>query len=204
MKPSTSTPSKHITTIKKIKLTHSAGPKGSSPKKKGSPVKKGGLSVKLTTSAPSSASKKKKFDSIFGEMLGPKDGDTSACQPTQKDKALFDKTLSESAQALATKSQTTGVPSPSYPSPSASDPSARIPKIQIGDFVIDTWYSAPYPEEYNSLSILYICEFCLKYMKSELVLQRHMVWGWFLYLLELASDLFFYKKGQVLYATSAW
>ncbi|KHJ41776.1 PHD-finger [Trichuris suis] len=45
--------------------------------------------------------------------------------------------------------------------------------IVIGKWVIDSWYSAPYPQEYARLNKLYVCEFCLKYMKSNDVLTRH-------------------------------
>ena len=180
------TPSKTplVSTIKKIKLTHSAGPKAatptpaqSSPKKKGSPLKKG-LLIK-TPSATSSSAKKKtparsKPDSIFGDILSAKDADISACQPTQKDQTLFEQTLLESDRALALKAQEALASAPPAGSQSGGQ-STRIPRIQIGNYVIDTWYSAPYPEEYNTLSIMYLCEFCLKYMKSEFVLQRHMV-----------------------------
>ena len=30
---------------------------------------------------------------------------------------------------------------------------------------IKVWYQSPYPEEYTVLPKIYICEFCLKYMK---------------------------------------
>ncbi|OAD70017.1 hypothetical protein PHYBLDRAFT_156094 [Phycomyces blakesleeanus NRRL 1555(-)] len=49
----------------------------------------------------------------------------------------------------------------------------KITKIQFGDYFIDTWYVAPYPEEYSSHPLLYICEFCMKYMKSSYVAGRH-------------------------------
>ncbi|XP_037068713.1 histone acetyltransferase KAT8-like [Pollicipes pollicipes] len=42
-----------------------------------------------------------------------------------------------------------------------------IDKIQIGKYEIDTWYFSPYPDEYMKQSKLYICEYCLKYMKQE-------------------------------------
>lgn len=42
-----------------------------------------------------------------------------------------------------------------------------IDRVQIGKFEIDTWYFSPYPEEYGKCSKLWICEFCLKYMKME-------------------------------------
>ncbi|XP_078349684.1 histone acetyltransferase KAT7-like [Oculina patagonica] len=45
--------------------------------------------------------------------------------------------------------------------------------IEFGSFEIDTWYSSPYPEEFQRLRKIYLCEFCLKYMKSQTVLRRH-------------------------------
>lgn len=47
--------------------------------------------------------------------------------------------------------------------------------IRFGEFDIDTWYQAPYPEEYSMVpdGRLWICEFCLKYMKSRFMAQRH-------------------------------
>ena len=47
--------------------------------------------------------------------------------------------------------------------------------IVLGSFEIDTWYSSPYPEEFQRLRKIYICEFCLKYMKSQTILRRHVV-----------------------------
>ena len=49
-----------------------------------------------------------------------------------------------------------------------------IDKIQIGKYEIDTWYFSPYPEEYGKQSKLFICEYCLKYMRLEKSYQRHM------------------------------
>jgi hypothetical protein len=53
----------------------------------------------------------------------------------------------------------------------------RIRTIRFGDFDIATWFDAPFPEEYNSLpdGRMWICEFCLKYMKSDFVELRHRV-----------------------------
>lgn len=31
--------------------------------------------------------------------------------------------------------------------------------------ILKVWYQSPYPEEYTVLPKIYICEFCLKYMK---------------------------------------
>ena len=47
--------------------------------------------------------------------------------------------------------------------------------IELGQHEIDTWYFSPYPDEFAKCDKLYMCEFCLKYMKSERTLQRHKV-----------------------------
>ncbi|XP_051573675.1 histone acetyltransferase KAT7-like isoform X3 [Myxocyprinus asiaticus] len=49
-----------------------------------------------------------------------------------------------------------------------------IKTIVFGRYELDTWYHSPYPEEYARLGRLYMCEFCLKYMKSQTILRRHM------------------------------
>ncbi|KAK5881336.1 hypothetical protein CesoFtcFv8_022148 [Champsocephalus esox] len=52
--------------------------------------------------------------------------------------------------------------------------------IEFGKYEIQTWYSSPYPPEYSRLQKLYLCEFCLKYMRSKNILQRHTKkCGWF-------------------------
>ncbi|CAF0870228.1 unnamed protein product [Brachionus calyciflorus] len=51
----------------------------------------------------------------------------------------------------------------------------RLPEyITFGKYLIETWYSAPYPHEYVQKKILHICEFCLKYCKSKQVLELHL------------------------------
>ncbi|XP_028287877.1 histone acetyltransferase KAT6B isoform X4 [Parambassis ranga] len=59
--------------------------------------------------------------------------------------------------------------------------SIRCPAvIEFGKYEIQTWYSSPYPPEYSRLQKLYLCEFCLKYMRSKSILQRHTKkCGWF-------------------------
>jgi hypothetical protein len=47
--------------------------------------------------------------------------------------------------------------------------------VKFGSYEIQTWYSSPYPAEYGSLDKIAICEFCLKYKKCAVSLQRHMV-----------------------------
>uniref|UniRef100_A0A665XAQ8 histone acetyltransferase n=1 Tax=Echeneis naucrates TaxID=173247 RepID=A0A665XAQ8_ECHNA len=62
-----------------------------------------------------------------------------------------------------------------------STDSLRCPAIiEFGKYEIQTWYSSPYPPEYSRLQKLYLCEFCLKYMRSQNILQRHTKkCGWF-------------------------
>ncbi|XP_077591478.1 histone acetyltransferase KAT7-like isoform X2 [Stigmatopora nigra] len=55
-----------------------------------------------------------------------------------------------------------------------SEGSNMIKIIVFGRYELDTWYHSPYPEEYARLGRLYMCEFCLKYMKSQTILRRHM------------------------------
>jgi hypothetical protein len=59
----------------------------------------------------------------------------------------------------------------------ASPHSLRIRTIRFGEFDIQTWYDAPFPEEYATIpdGRLWICEFCLKYMKSRFGAVRHRV-----------------------------
>ncbi|KAK9738897.1 MYST family zinc finger domain [Popillia japonica] len=45
--------------------------------------------------------------------------------------------------------------------------------IEMGKFEMEVWYQSPYPEDYARLPKLYICEYCLRYMKSRTILQRH-------------------------------
>ena len=39
--------------------------------------------------------------------------------------------------------------------------------------ILKVWYQSPYPEEYTVLPKIYICEFCLKYMKVVLAFQTN-------------------------------
>ncbi|KZT07692.1 uncharacterized protein LAESUDRAFT_724683 [Laetiporus sulphureus 93-53] len=51
----------------------------------------------------------------------------------------------------------------------------RIRRIRFGDYDIETWYDAPFPEEYANIpeGRLWYCEFCLKYMRSKFMAGRH-------------------------------
>lgn len=82
-------------------------------------------------------------------------------------------------QAIPLTPDTTTTPhaSPVVVQTTPAGQSQKINKIRFGQFDIDTWYSAPYPEEYQHVpeGRLWLCEFCLKFMKSGFVAGRHRV-----------------------------
>lgn len=49
----------------------------------------------------------------------------------------------------------------------------NIQTIYLGRHLIEPWYFSPYPQELINTPILYICEYCLKFMKSMKCLERH-------------------------------
>lgn len=66
--------------------------------------------------------------------------------------------------------------------------------IQFGKFQIYAWYFSPFPEEYGKQSKLWICEYCLKYMRLEKTYRYHQVLKFFyinvsLYLFQMHLDL---------------
>ncbi|KAE8266724.1 hypothetical protein A4X09_0g5621 [Tilletia walkeri] len=85
--------------------------------------------------------------------------------------------MSASQPVASTSAHTLNSPStPNKTSSSAESGSAMpIKCIRFGEFDIDTWYQAPYPEEYSLVpdGRLWMCEFCLKYMKSRFMASRH-------------------------------
>ena len=50
----------------------------------------------------------------------------------------------------------------------------NIEMIELGRHRIRPWYFSPYPIELTTLDTIYICEFCLKYLKSRTCLERHL------------------------------
>uniref|UniRef100_A0AAG5DMW3 Histone acetyltransferase n=1 Tax=Anopheles atroparvus TaxID=41427 RepID=A0AAG5DMW3_ANOAO len=48
-----------------------------------------------------------------------------------------------------------------------------IDKLRIGKYEIDTWYFSPYPEEYGKVGTMYVCEYCLRYMRLPMTLKAH-------------------------------
>lgn len=50
----------------------------------------------------------------------------------------------------------------------------NVELIELGRHRMKPWYFSPYPQELVSLSCIFICEFCLKYVKSRTCLGRHL------------------------------
>jgi histone acetyltransferase MYST1 len=49
----------------------------------------------------------------------------------------------------------------------------NISKIIMGGWEVEAWYFSPYPEDYANCETLFICEYCLKYMKSVRTFHKH-------------------------------
>ncbi|TFK40263.1 hypothetical protein BDQ12DRAFT_711658 [Crucibulum laeve] len=91
---------------------------------------------------------------------------------------LRSSTLNHSSSFISTKyNAPSASPVPSTPGPisKAEPPGLRIRTIRFGQYDIKTWYDAPFPEEYANIpdGRMWICEFCLKYMKSKFGAGRH-------------------------------
>ena len=101
----------------------------------------------------------------FGEKLTLEQADTGPCTPDAFDRQAFKDAMEPEPEPLNISEMDGEM--------EAYKSVQRIPKVQIGPHVIDTWYAAPYPQEYNNLNCLYLCEHCFKYVKSEFALERH-------------------------------
>ncbi|XP_047916062.1 histone acetyltransferase KAT6B isoform X3 [Anser cygnoides] len=128
------------------------------PRKKVS-QKQSCTSLVLATDTEIKLSIKQENTDVF--LVGSKD------TVTQEDLEVFKQARELSLEKIGCKN--TGETSGRYPS-----------VIEFGKYEIQTWYSSPYPQEYARLPKLYLCEFCLKYMKSKSILLRHSKkCGWF-------------------------
>jgi histone acetyltransferase SAS3 len=111
----------------------------------------------------------------YGGILSEVDQDTSKTLPTQFDRDRFEQArlkAEEEWQQKVKESELNGEATP-HASQKVSGPPSKIKSINFGGYEIETWYAAPYPEEYSRNRVLYICEFCLKYMNSDYVAWRH-------------------------------
>ncbi|CAG8453023.1 13376_t:CDS:2 [Ambispora leptoticha] len=109
-------------------------------------------------------------DLPFGGKLTEEEADLTKTTPDQNDKIKFERAKTQ-AEAKNPKSESQATEEKTQHDFIETTP--KIQKIRFGDWEIDTWFVAPYPEEYSLHEVLYICEFCLKYMKSQFVATRH-------------------------------
>ncbi|KAL2798359.1 hypothetical protein BJX66DRAFT_44932 [Aspergillus keveii] len=111
----------------------------------------------------------------YGGILSETDADTSKTLPTHHDRERFEIARQKAEEVWQKRllEAETGVETVHHASQKVSGPPSRIKYINFGGFEIETWYAAPYPEEYSRNRVLYICEFCLKYMNSDYVAWRH-------------------------------
>jgi histone acetyltransferase SAS3 len=112
----------------------------------------------------------------YGGILSEGEADTSKTFPLAADRDRFETARQKAEEDWKAKmAATNNLPEPTKLSQKMSGPPSKIKCINFGGYEIDTWNAAPYPEEYSRNKILYICEFCLKYMNSDYVAWRHKV-----------------------------
>ena len=107
---------------------------------------------------------------FFLNKLNETECDTTRCTPSKQDATFF-----EAAVKLANQDTTNQTTTTTTTIDADKNIVSKTEKIKIDKYLIDTWYSAPYPEEYNRSPVLYLCQFCFKYTKSQLSLDRHQV-----------------------------
>ncbi|KAI8390145.1 acyl-CoA N-acyltransferase [Blakeslea trispora] len=112
------------------------------------------------------AEQDEEFFQTFGHKLTKIEANIKRGTPTETDVVKYEK-----AKHKAEDNKSPGQQTDSEGTSSIDVP--KIKQILFNNYLIDTWYVAPYPEEYSQSSTLYICEFCMKYMKSSFVADRH-------------------------------
>jgi histone acetyltransferase SAS3 len=110
----------------------------------------------------------------YGGILTEAEADTSKTLPQPEDRRRFDDARQKAEEEWKLKTAAALAEQETVKKPrKVSGPASQIECINFGGWEIDTWYAAPYPEEYSRNRVLHICEFCLKYMNSEYVAWRH-------------------------------
>ena len=110
----------------------------------------------------------------YGGVLSEADADTSRTLPLQADRVRINEARQKAEDDWKLKvahSEAEG--EAKARTQKLAGPPSKIKCVNFGGFEIETWYAAPYPEEYSRNRVLYICEFCLKYMNSDFVAWRH-------------------------------
>jgi histone acetyltransferase SAS3 len=109
----------------------------------------------------------------YGGILTDAEADTSKTLPMAEDHRRFEEGRLKAEDEWAARNAALAELEPPKKARKVNGPASQIECINFGGYEIDTWYAAPYPEEYSRNKVLYICEFCLKYMNSEYVAWRH-------------------------------
>ncbi|KAI3643768.1 hypothetical protein MP228_009932 [Amoeboaphelidium protococcarum] len=98
---------------------------------------------------------------VFGGKLTTAEADISSTVPDQTARTLFSDAKAQSLSMLQPYKQ--------Y----AWEDMPKIDKVIFGQYEIGTYYSAPYPEDFNKHEKLFVCSQCLYYTSSEYVYGRH-------------------------------
>lgn len=110
----------------------------------------------------------------YGGVLSEIDADTSKTLPLQADRVKFSEARQKAEEEWKLKVANSEIDGETKArTPKLAGPPSKIKCVNFGGYEIETWYAAPYPEEYSRNRVLYICEFCLKYMNSDFVAWRH-------------------------------
>lgn len=114
----------------------------------------------------------------YGGILTDADANTSATLPGPMERQRFDKARDQADDERRARIRYMSTGTANHGQRQNVERAAGASKIEcihFGEHEIDTWYAAPYPEEYSRNKVLWICEFCLKYMNSEFICWRHKV-----------------------------
>jgi histone acetyltransferase SAS3 len=112
----------------------------------------------------------------YGGLLTEMEADTTKTFPMAADRKRFEDARQKAEEDWKHKvAAASSAGEHSKVSSKLTTAVSKIKCINFGGFEIDIWNISPYPEEYSRNKILYICEFCLKYMNSDYVAWRHKV-----------------------------
>ncbi|KAL8688638.1 MAG: hypothetical protein Q9218_005504, partial [Villophora microphyllina] len=109
----------------------------------------------------------------YGGILSETEANTEKTLPLAADRTRFNDARQKAEEEWKQKTASEGETENKGRGQKVSGPPSKIKCVNFGEYEIETWYAAPYPEEYSRNRVLYICEFCLKYMNSDYVAWRH-------------------------------
>ncbi|KAL9093135.1 MAG: hypothetical protein Q9159_000494 [Coniocarpon cinnabarinum] len=110
---------------------------------------------------------------LYGGILSEAEADTSRSFPQPADMRKFEDARKKAEEHWKHKVQKAAATDLIRGGQKQANSASKIKCINFAGYEIDTWHAAPYPEEYTRNRVLYICEYCLKYMNSDFVAWRH-------------------------------